>query len=305
MKLAAFAVTLLAFTLPGVAQDKFDLRPIWKVGQTARYKLTQAELTRATLAGLPGAEPQESLTEISGEVTWKVTDVSDAGGGTATMTIDTLSMKVTGPDGNVVEVTPTKAPESGKSLQDWLKSMIGSPLSVEVTGESQIGVVKGWKAIQQKAGDAGSKLNEDYFREIAMDLAVLIGGKEGATLGSKWHYKYTGDHRLGKIDYDITYEVAGTETIASIPIVLINRNAKMKFEPDLTDLPKDAPPMKFKTLEASQTGQIMYDTTRHEIVGINIDQVLDIEVGMQIADHKITRGNRETTNTQIMRISEK
>jgi hypothetical protein len=303
-----FIVAVLGLAGLAHAQDKYDLRPIFKQGQTSRYKLTQTEVTRATIAGLPNgaaAAPQESMTEIAGEITWKVTEANDSGGGTAAMTIDTLSMKVTGPDGTVVDVTPTRAPEEGKPLQQWLKAMMGTPLTVEVTPDGKIGSVKGYKAIQQKAGDNGAKLDEDYFREIAMDLAVLVGGKADAAPGSSWKFAYTGDHRLGKIDYDMTYTVGGVETIANIPVVLVNRTARMKFNADLSDLPKDAPPMKVTTKEATQTAQIMFDTTRHEIVGINIDQVLDVQVGMTLAGHNITRGNREATSTQIMRIAEK
>jgi hypothetical protein len=305
------AALLLAFTIGAACPSasaadpaSLDLRPIWKPGQTSRYQISQTELTRAATEGV--GQPQESLTEITGQITWKADKIDENGGGTAVMTLDTLTMKLTGPEGQVIQVSDQRAdsPEA-KALQPWITAMVGSPLQVAVEPDGKIGSVQGWKAIQHKAGDDGAKLDELYFQEIAMDLAVLIGGRKDQAPGATWRHRYTGSHRMGKIDYDTTYELAGVETIAGVPVAVVQRSSQLKLEPDLGELPAGAPKITVKTRQADNKGQILFDTTRHEIVGLNIDQTLEIEVSMSIPGRTVVRTTRETTSTQILRIEEK
>lgn len=280
-----------------------DLRPIWKQGQASRYQLTQMEVTRMAIEGI--GQPQESTTQITGQISWKIDRVDENGGGVAIMTMDTLTMKMTGPDGQVIEVSERKADSpAAKALQPWINAMVGSPLKVTVEADGKIGTVDGWRAIAQKAGE-GSKIDELYFQEVAMDLAVLVGGKKDQQPGATWNHRYTGSHRLGKVDYDNRYELSGIEQIAGVPIAVVQRTSKMKFEPDLTDLPADAPKVNVKTRQASNTSQIMFDTTRHEIVGMNIDQALEIEIGVNVSNRNIIRTTSESTSTQLLRIEEK
>jgi len=158
--------------------------------------------------------------------------------------------------------------------------------------------------VQAGAGEMSDSLDENYFREIAMDLAVLVGGVADAEPGTSWEHRFTGSHQMGSITYRADYRFEGLQHLAGIPVALVNRTAEMSFEPDLSELPSDAPDIRFRTRDTSHSAQIMFDLSRHEIVGANIDQVLDLEMTMTLGDREVVRTMRESTNTQVLRVEE-
>ncbi|MBI1370945.1 MAG: hypothetical protein GC162_20115 [Planctomycetes bacterium] len=284
--------------------DGYDLRPIWTEGQVSRYRITQTELTVQQIQGM--TEPAESVVELGGEVTWQIIKTPGPGqsGGTARMTLDKLTMKITDPSGTKLEVDGRGSDPATEGLRTWINAITGAPLEVSVGPDGTIGHVSGFKAIQDKAGPAGEKLDESYFQEIAMDLAVLVGGPAGAKPGAKWSEQHDGSHRMGIIHFDSTYNLTGVEKIAGIDVAMINRNSKMTFEPDMSDVPANAPPIKVRTVKATQSSQIMFDTTRHEVVGSNGDQTLELEISLTLGGRTLVRTNKEVTSTQVLRISE-
>ncbi|QNN22883.1 hypothetical protein HED60_11595 [Planctomycetales bacterium ZRK34] len=297
---------LLTLIAPAVASaqdaDTLDLRPMWTEGQTSRYRITQTELTIQQITGLTDAV--ESTVNLEAELTWTVTKASADGGGTAVMSLDKIWMKVTDPSGNSVEEDGRSGNEATASLRTWINAITNAPLTVSVESDGSIARVEGYRAIQSKAGEAGDNLDERYFREVAMDLAVLVGGQADARLGKAWTVDHDTSHRMGEIHFETTYKPTAVESIAGIDVVMIDRNSKMRFTPDLSDLPADAPKLNVRTVEASQSGQVLYDTSRHEIVGGHGEQTLALEISFTVGGRNITRTSREVTSSQIIRISE-
>ncbi len=279
------------------AEATFDLRPIWKSGQQSRYRLTQEEKTTIEIVGL--AKPQSTTTKMTAEVTWQVTKANKEGGGTATLTIDKLTMSITDRKGNTTVVSATEGEEKARQ---FVTAMTGSPLTVTIGGNGGVESIQGHEAIQSKAGDQGKNLDADYFKELAMDLAVLFGGKKGVKTGAEWTQDHTSKHRLGKIAAKATYKAAGVEYISKIPVVLINRTADIRFEPKLRD---GGPPIDLKTTDTKSTAQIMFDMSRKEVVGANFDHVLQLEISRTVGSRTLRSVYREAANTQLIRISEK
>jgi hypothetical protein len=220
------------------------------------------------------------------------------------MSLDKVWMKVTDPSGNAIEEDGRSTNEATASLRTWINAITGSPLTVTVASDGSISRVEGYRAIQTKAGEAGDNLDERYFREVAMDLAVLVGGPADTRIGKSWKVDHDASHRMGDIHFETTYTPTAVEHIAGIGIVMIDRSSKMRFIPDLSDLPPDAPKLNVRTVEAAQTGQILFDTSRHEIVGGHGEQTLVLEISFSVNGRNITRTSREVTSYQILRISE-
>ena len=284
------------------AGQAVDLRPMWNAGQSARYQITQTEVSRAQVQGM--GEPQETTTQIDVVVDWEVIEADPDGGGLVRMTIDELSMTLTGPEGQEMTVTENSASERARPLQQWVRALTGSPLEVSVDSDGSIAGVEGYEAIREEAGQAGTNLNEKYFQEIARDLAVLVGGQASVRPGQTWNTRHEGAHRMGTILYDTTYTLRGVEEMAGVPVALVRRTAEMEFEPDFSGLPDDAPDIDVRVTEAGQSAHIMFDLSRHEVVGGHFEQVLALETSFSIGDRDLTRTMRESATTQLLRIAE-
>ncbi|MHC4993716.1 MAG: hypothetical protein ACYTGQ_01560, partial [Planctomycetota bacterium] len=158
-----------------------DLRPLWIDGQTSRYKITQQEV--AVSSSPDNNRTLEERTDIELELTWEVISASPDGGGVATMTLDHLVMTLTGPDGVPHVVTPTEVEEPFATVQDWINALLGTPLQVSIGPTGYVEAVSNFQPIVARAGDAGSDMDEEYFKELALDVAALAGGAEGQSPG--------------------------------------------------------------------------------------------------------------------------
>lgn len=291
---------------PLIAQDApkpADLRPLWKQGQTSRYETTYARLRTSEVIGL--APPVQAKMKVDAVVRWKVTAANPDGGGVAEMTIENMTVELTNSEGESLTVDRNSNDERTANMAKVLNALIDSPLEVHVDATGHVGQVKGAEAIQAKTGlDDDSGMTEKDFQESASDLAVLVGGAQAVAAGESWNEKFEWNHEMGSISYDTTYTLAGVEPIAGVPVAMINRTAALGFIPDLSDLPEDAPPITAKLVEGSHTAQIMFDLSRHEVVGQNIDQTMQIEVTIEAPGRRIVRVMKEQSNSQLVRISE-
>ncbi len=295
---------LIALLCPTVsqAQETVDLRPLWKKGQLSRYQMHQVETTVTQMPGL--ADPQESVTEFDAEVTWQVIEAKAEGGGLARLHFDNITIKLTGPSGQSSTVTAQQADPEFEGTQQYIKALMGGTLEVRISPDSQVGGIQGIEAIKQNAGPSGQRMNENYFKGMVMDLAMLTGGTAGIKPGQTWTFPHTSTHPLGQIHLNFTDEFKGVEEIAGVPVALVQQKAQVTFEPDLKDPPADAPPVQVRTTAAEAGGQILFDLSRHEIVGSQSLQKLGIEIKMTVRGRDFTRILNETTQTELVRIAE-
>ncbi|MDH3582881.1 MAG: DUF6263 family protein [Phycisphaerae bacterium] len=293
----------LIATAPGSSTRAEDLRPIWKKGRTSRYQVTQTEVTTLEVRGM--TQPRQTLMDMELKVAWEILEADADGGGTARMTFSDLALVMTGVNGDKSRATAEAADEKLAGARTWIQAMSDTPLRVTVDADGSISKVRGFEAIRRKAGEQGDRLDENYFKEIAMDLAVLFGGTENREAGDSWKLAHGAAHRMGQISYDSTYEMQGVENIAGIPVAMVNRNSKMSFEPRLPDdLPADAPEVDVRVSESDHRAQIMFDTSRREVVGSNMSQTLELEIRRQVLDRELVTVMREESNTQMLRIQE-
>lgn len=289
------------------AQDSqtLDLRPIWKEGQTARYRLTQTQTTRAEMQGVESLEPQQSVTEFRGEMTWRVVQPSDAGGGTVELTVDELEMSVTGPDGTQRSASGSRADEGMEPVQQWLGAMVGTPITFEVAADGEIASVAGWQAIRSAAGEEmGDGMNERYFRNLGRDMAAVVGATDGLRVGSSWQASSSSGHQFGEVASQATYEVVGVEEPAGVPTVTIERSASLELTPELPELGPNGPDVEFQQRGGEGSGFIIFDLSRHEIAGYYNTQTLAAEVRFILPDRQMSQSMTETTQTEVLRISE-
>ena len=301
--LCALVLTGSAWAQPQPQPQKVDLRPIWKVGQASRYRIVQTEQTVAQMRGL--GEPQKSTTQIEAVVAWEVLEVHEAGGGSARMSIESIQFKISDAQGQSRTITADSADEATQSLRQYIAALSGAAVTVTVGPDGQVASVQGHEAVRARAGEIGQKLDEGFFRDIARDLAVLTGGGASVEPSGKWQHTNSSHHPIGQLRQSYTDELRGVEMLAGLPVAIIERRGELSLEPDLSGRPADAPPLELRVTEADYAAQLFFDLSRHELVGSQAQQTLELEVTITTPRGALVQSIREVTRTQVLRISER
>lgn len=291
-----------AFAQPADGEaETIDLRPMWESGQQSRYRITQSEVTRVEVPQLDRS--RESTTEFEVEVSWRVLEAAEGGGGTAEMVIEDMAMTVTAPNGESRRITANGGGEGTEQTQQWIGALTGKPLEVEVGPDGAVGSVEGYEAMRQAAGPLGENIDEAYCRELARDLAVMYSdGLRDAEPGDDWSHRFPGSHQLGSLQYTTDFTLRGVQRIAGVPVAMISTRSEIDFEAEIPD--ELAGSVDVRLADARQSGQVMFDLSRHEVVGANAEQMLEFERTRSLRDRELTMIQRETTNWQILRLSE-
>lgn len=304
---AACLLMVGLFASAAIADEgTYDLGPRWVEGQTATYRGTTTRMT-TTKVKAPDLDPpaNSNVTRYVSEVKWEVDKVADDGSVEATMTVTDMYVVLEGPDGEEMKVDRKSADERLKPLQTLVKALIGTPVKVELDATGHVTKIDGWQAVRDNAGPAGKALTKRDFEESASELAALMGGAAGVAPGDSWNEKPQWDHELGTIEYDSQYTLSGVEQIADVPIAIVNEKAKMKIIPDKDKLkgPGGAE-IKLDVKQAQRNTQIMFDLSRHEVVGSHADQTLNVQMSFTLQGKSFVTTITQQTSSQLIRLSE-
>jgi hypothetical protein len=303
LTLLAAVLTVSSLALAQPAAETVDLRPMWQDGQTARYDATTTRRTTTELSAGGQNRTNETKVEMTATVAWRVTKASKEGGGVGEMTVEAMRFAMTGPDGQTLSMDDRgKGDDRLKPLAALLKAMRGTPVTIHVSPTGQITKTSGWKAIRTNGGQAAEKLEERDFIEMATDLAWLVGGAADLKPGATWTEKFNWSHDAGDLLHDSRYRFEGVEEIAGVPVAMVTRSAKLKLVPKQRD---GGPPMTVRMTRGEQNSQMMFDLTRHEVVGQNVDRTLGVHIDITLGNRKLTTRVTEQVNSQLLRVEEK
>lgn len=320
-RLTAFALPMAMMLMMFAAPDAFgqaepparptaNLEPIWEDGQTSRYQsVTRRQVDQVrTIMGKTNKSRQ--LMVFDAKVKWEVLDAAEDGGGEVEMKIESLEMKMTGPDGKTYSASAKNADEPLASAQSLMKGLTSRPVKMRVAADGTIERVRGWEALADAAGDAGDSLTEQDFRELAVELALLPGGKAEATRGTTWEQAFNWSHEMGELKLDTEYKVVALERVAGVPLANVQAKSEVDFEIDREKFGQlgqggQGPKVDLKFRGGKQVGQIMFDLSRHEIVGHNINRQLKFQMDLDYKGRSFRQEMTHSMNTQVIRLDEK
>ena len=280
------------------AEKSWDLRPVWQEGQTSRYRVVTE---RASITQASGQERSTSM-RVEADMNWKVTRPNPDGGGEVEMSVERISLKITGPNDQTLETTDRGGDEQLEDYHQFLQALVGPRMIVQVAADGTIASISGWEAVKNNGGAAGEQLTENDFQETAYELAPLAGGAADLLPGANWQQQFQWRHEIGPMDYDSRYELTGVEHLAGIPIGIINRTSRINVTPELPETADASSDVRIT--QAEETAQILFDFSRQEVVGQNIDRLLSIDITISVQGRSITLSRTETVNTQVLRIAE-
>lgn len=309
-RIGLLTIAVMLLPLGSRAQDAaeapeappIDLRPVWETGRISRYQLST--IVNYTMHTASSPEPRTSAIQVTTESTWTVLEANPDGGGSCELMINKAELKLTGADGAVTTANDVEGEEGAEPYHQFAAGLVGTPITVEISPEGRVQSVAGWEPIRDNSGPLGAQLIDLDFREIAYKLAPLAGGTVEVAPGAQWNEQFEFDDILGRIDQDSQYEFIGVEEMAGIPIAMINRKSSLSIIPDEQEDVPEGMDMSMDVLEATQTSQIMVDMSRHEVVGMNIDKVIESRVTMQFGERQYISTTRREANIQCIRIAE-
>lgn len=285
-------------------EEGVDLRPRWKTGQSCRYEIW-AQRQRHTTVNMGGQSRQiDVLMETLGQVSWRVEEVRSDGSARCTMTLEWLKVTITGPDGQQQVNDSRQGQGDNEAIHQLIRAMAGVPIGVSVAPDGTIQAVSGTDAIRQRVQIEATAPEDLDFIETATDLAALPAAPADARAGQRWSARFKWTHEVGFLHHDVSYTLAGVETVEGVPIADVTSQSKLRLEVDRSQIPADAPPIDVKLLEGSASSQVMFDLIRHEAVGRNSTQQTAIETVVRLPNQTLQQRIEETIRSQALRIAE-
>lgn len=318
LRFSIFCLALL-FALPTFAQDEktTNLRPGWKVGQTAKYDFW-SKMQKKETAELFGQVRSETTVYVTeGRVVWTVEQVNEDGSSACTMKMEKIKFNITAGE-NEPLVIDSENPSGDQPVFDQLVSaMVSTPLTVRVNADGTIAKVEGIDELSNAAGqeavDADIIPEELDFKETASELATLIAAPAKATPGQTWNSKNTWNQDSvlpgtdATADWDTTFTFDSLGVIEGVPVATITSESNIDIKVDLSKLPEDAPDIDVQVEGAKGKGRIFFDLSRHETVARNDSMSYTATVTITPPNDQIPPVKvkiEETSQSQLLRASE-
>ena len=296
-------------TAQSTVTETVNLRPVFQVDRQTRYRVwTQIHHTMTD----PSGGSTHVQYEIRGELTWLVQSVEDDGSATCVMEIDWLTSNQT-KDNGATQRNDSRQPSGDSNLTHRrLVAMANTPVSFQVTPDGIVHSVNGTDAIRQFAGDS-IDISEEldlHLIESATDLAMIAAAPDSAAAHDTWPVEFTWAHDLGRLQYNTTFTLASVEQIAGIRVAIAEANAPLQLNADTQKvraalrLPKLMPDPEVQLASGSFRTQVMFDLSRHEAVGRNTIEHLNIQLVFSQFDQSATFNFKEHIHSQALRIDE-
>jgi hypothetical protein len=281
-----------------------NLQPDWEAGQTARYRFNQTRERTQSLQAGDRQRQQTTTTQITGEAIWRVQSIRPGGGAQCRLRYDWARMVLTGPKGQQKINDSREASGDVEPIHNLLNAMTEHALTVTVASDGTIAEVTGGDAIRGALDNASMAPSQRDLRRTAAKMAAIPAGPASVTTGRTWNHRFTESHPLGVMRFDAEYELAGLETIASIPIATITVTAEMQLEPKQRNRPANAPAVDTRLLESNYRSQVMFDLMRREAVGRFTRQLQVVEQTMSMQGRTLTQRMTEKVESDLLRIDE-
>ena len=308
----ALGAALLAATLTGGAahaqapSEPIDLRPDWQPGQQSRYRFTQNRTRERELRAGPRQKQMTTRSELTGEIVWRVDEVNSDGSAECTVRYQWMKITINGPQGQQ-KVSDSRDPSGDLPTTHALfTAMTDTPLEVEVAPDGTIEEVTGHDAIRSALDEQNQEAapSKTDLRSSIESLAPLPNAPDSAGVGDAWQHSFAQGHPLGQLQYDASYELAGVETIASIPVATVRVDAELALDPEPpARMPKGAD-MQSQLSESEYESFVIFDLYRHEAVGRYTSETQVIEQSVSMRGRSLDQSITQTVESTLLRLDE-
>ena len=306
--LLSVSATTLMTTAAAAENTPIQLRPQWRVGQSATYDFW-FQRTRTVTMSFQGNELENAQTYTSeGRCTWVVDKVNTDGSAVCSLRYDWIMATLGLPDESPLTSDSRKASGDNEAIHKLFKAMVDQPLTFHVNADGSIQSVKGTDKIKSRLGkDLEPILPDDLdFIESASELVTLPFVPESLEPGDTYTADFRWTHEMGHTDQQWEYQLVGTENIEGLQLATITGTGKIKLDVDQSEIPKDAPPIDIRMTRGQATSQVFFDLARHEALGRHTTHKETVEFNMTLPQGrgKIKRTFVTESQGQVLRVEE-
>lgn len=317
LALALALLLVVGLCAPAVlGQETVNLRPQWTVGQTATYSFWTRSVKEET-AELNGQSETGTTTYLNeGQATWRVDEIADDGSAVCTMSLDSMKVTITPPQGESITVDSANPSGEVPVFDTLLAAMVQNRLKVYVKPDGSIDRIEGVDAMKQAAGEdaADSVPDEIDFLETASEMATLIAAPAAAGVGDTWEAQNT--WALEEIlpgvlniqttaDFDTTFTLEQLGKVEGVPVASVRFRSVMDVKADLSQLPEGVEDVDVRMGEAASRGELLFDLSRHETIARNDVQSYTVNLTVPLGPGvNLNATIKQTSTSQVLRISE-
>ncbi len=301
MIVAVLAGSLIVAASAGAQNEKLDLRPHWKQGQTSAYRVISERKLSAQITGPMGDNQSSATMRVEGEVAWEVLEASPDGGGVARLTTRKMQFSMTNDKGRTLTADERRADEEIKEMRNLIKAYVDTPITAHIAADGTIEKLEGLDDMQSRAGELGESITENDLKDMVRETVLLSGATDAMQMGDSWKHEYqTTVTGKAEAQVKLRYELMGAEEIAGVPVAAVSGQGEVKIKK-----PELPPHARFKQTEGEENSQTYFDLTRHEVIGRNVDTVVGFRVEISLGGETITQQTTIHLNGQVLRIEEK
>ncbi|MCE9592453.1 MAG: hypothetical protein K8S99_18255 [Planctomycetes bacterium] len=288
------------------ATEGINLRPRLVEGRRSRYSGWTLRQQNMSMSLNGQSRTAATRMEVNSEVTWTVDHVKSDGSASCTMTVDWLTVTLTGAEGETKSVDSRRSSGDPETLYRLAKALTGLPVKVEMAADGSVISATGAEAIKRRLGNDIPAPTDLDFMESATDLASIALAPAQAAIGTRWDASFAWSHEMGTLYQAMKYTVVSEEEVEGIPLATVTGRATLRLEVDPSKLPPaGGPKVDVKLVRGTVDTQVMFDLQRGEAVGRNTTQQTLIEVKIHLPNNvTMQRTVDETLQGQALRISE-
>ncbi|MCC5830789.1 MAG: hypothetical protein JJU36_15185 [Phycisphaeraceae bacterium] len=283
-----------------------SLRPRFIAGQSSRFELWNQVHVNKTLDVQGRTRTVEIRANTTALLNWDVQAVEPDGSAQGELTVQWMRVEVTDPEGQVSRNDSREGSGDTEAFHRALGVLAGSRVTVNIHADGSVRDVRGIDAIEQRlAGLEGDiELRSLFdFNEVAASLCTVPDAPESIESGQGWSHTRDQRQATGTVTRNVNFSLSGTETIAQIPVAMVNGEGTLTLEPDAQRL-AETPGLAIRMTAGQYNTQIMMDLQRGEVVGRNANARMTIETVRQLGEAELTMTDQITSQTQLLRVAE-
>jgi hypothetical protein len=176
-------------------------------------------------------------------------------------------------------------------------------LEVTVASDGTVESVSGGDAIRNGIDNEAMAPTDRDLRRTVASTALLPAAPSSIQPGGAWSYAFTESHPVGAMHYDAEYELAGLETIASIPVSTVTITADMELEAQQPQ-GSGGPDVETRLLDSHYRSQVIFDLQRREAVGRYTRETQVVEQTMTMRGRTLSQRMTQQVESDLIRTSE-
>lgn len=305
----------MCWTHAAHGQDGVALRGPDRVGQSSVYELqTDTVELRTTKVGEREAS---SRVDITSQTTARWTVESVAGDGSQVCKLEVLRIvyernEEGAPEALRIDSSEAPGDDRLKLFYDTFRAVAETPMTVRLEADGSVVSLEGHDRILRRAPEEDLVPEQRRFELLAEQMALLPDAPESAEVGDAWERSFdapgeTLAPRLGTLhEVEAEYTLAEVGALEGVTIATVDVSRTFEAELDRSEIPPDAPPIRLKVSDVTDSERVYFDLDRREVAARDgrSGALFTVTIQLPNGGPKVVQTMRTDSVSQTLRVEE-